>query len=100
MCWRQKIIGVGRFVGAALPFVLACYGGILYASQDRDLELARLLAIEIAAARQEERTSAIAARIDAIDKTLWWLMMATFGSTGVSGVVAADRAAHKWRNSR
>ena len=94
-----RMLGVGRFAVAALPFVLACYAGVTYASQDRELD-GRLAAIEIAAARQDERWLAVVARIDAMDKTLALLMWATFGSTGVSGLVAADRAMHKWRNSR
>ena len=106
----ERVLGVGRFIGAALPFVIACYAGITYASQDRELE-GRLAAIEITAARQDERWLAVVARIDtmkldlkseidAMNTTLWRLIWATFGSTGISGLVAADRAMHKWRNSR
>ena len=102
----DKTFGVGRFVCAALPFVIVCYGSVLYARmQDANLEQVtrlerRLTEVEIDSARQDERTLAIVARIDAIDKTLWWLILATFGGTGVSGVVAADRAIYKWKAAK
>ena len=102
---RDKILGIGRFAGAAAPLVLVVYSSVLYARtqtdtfESRRLER-RLTDSEIALARQDEKTRAIIARIDSIDKTLWWLIVATFGGTGVSGAVAADRAAHKWRQAR
>lgn len=77
-----------------LPFLLACYGAVLYAQTDVERRLAMT---EINLARQEERYHALVARIDAIDKTLWWLVVATFGGTGISGAVAADRVAYRWR---
>lgn len=96
---------IGRVVGAMVPLLLACIGAVAYAQlQDTDrLERQterRFSALEIADARQEERYHAIVGRIDAIDKTLWWLVVATIGGTGVSGVVATDRAVHRLKAQR
>ena len=98
MSMRAKILGIGRFVGAVLPFVIACYCGVTY-GRAQTVET-RLSALEIETARHDERWLAVVARIDAIDRTIWWLIMVTVGSTGVSGVVAVDRAAYKWRGAK
>ncbi len=103
---RDKILGVGRIIGAVAPIIISSYGGLLYA-QGQQLQLhedllldRRISTVEINAARQEERWAAVVARLDAQDKTLWWLVVATFGGTSVSGFVAADRAAFKWKQAR
>lgn len=87
-----------RLLGAGIPFLLACYGAVTYASQEPLEE--RVAGLEIESARQDERYHAIVARIDAIDKTLWWLVAATLAGTGVSGAVATDRAVHRLKNSK
>jgi hypothetical protein len=97
--WR-KLVLVGRLVGAVLPFLLACYGGVTLALAQAGTLEGRMAMIEIDNARQDERFHAIVARIDAIDKTLWWLVVATVSGTGVSGAVAADRIVYKRRNGR
>lgn len=96
MTW-QRIVSALRLIGAVLPFLFACYGGFIYAQESQTER--RLSAVEISSARHDERFLAIVARIDAIDKTLWWLIVATFGGTGVSGAVAADRVIHKRRTT-
>lgn len=60
----------------------------------------RANAHEIADARIEERWLAVVSRIDSIDKTLWWLIVAIFGSSGVSAVVAGDRAVYLYRRTK
>jgi len=99
--WRM--IGIGRFVVASVPLLIVCYATITYAQETERTERLmerRLSSVEISVARHEERWVAVVARIDAIDKTLWWLIVATFGGTSVSGVVAADRAMYKWKQNR
>ena len=98
-------IDAGRMAGAIIPFLMACYGARVYAqSEYDDRELARIerriTSNDISIARQEERWLAVMARIEAQDRTLWWLVVATLSGTGVSGSVAADRIFHKWKHSK
>jgi hypothetical protein len=98
-----------RLVGAALPIAVVLFTSIAYAQDHSGRELrdlmrdmrgmeSRLSRSEIDHARLEERWVAIAARIESMDKTLWWLFVGTFGSVAVSGAVGTDRAVHRYRS--
>lgn len=90
----EKIISAGRFVGSVIPFLFACYSGVVYGQTVET----RVAALEISSAVHEAQYRAIVDRIEALDKTVWWLVVTTIGGTGVSGVVAIDRATYKRRN--
>lgn len=86
------MFNVLKVIFAVLPIFFAGYGARIYAQETMDR---RMMSVEIDLARQDERFRAIVARLDAYDKTLWWLIMATFTSSGISGAVAADRVVYK-----
>lgn len=84
-------------VGVAfVPIGVVTHTARVYA-QDVDALRHRITELEVTTARQDERWHALSARIDTIDKTLWWLLVATFTGTGVSGAVAVDRATYLFR---